>query len=136
MTPPHPPRSPAARPAARRTSAAATSTLAGILVANAFVRAVVEEAVASGGLEVLPLTAPPASRPVLRVLVAGLDDLGPRAGDDVARLRRAGTAVLVFGRNGQEPALRALAALGAVTATRGAFLASLPELLSGLCARA
>lgn len=120
----------------RRTASppAAAEPLAGLLVASPFVRLALAEAIAATGLTVVHLTAVGAPPSSLRVLVADLDALGPHAADEVARRRRAGTAVLVFGRKGQKAALRALAAMGAATGERAAFLAAFPDLLAAALA--
>lgn len=97
-------------------------------MASPFVRLVLAEAISASGLAVVDLTSPHAPT-ALRALVAELDELGPHAAEEVSRRRRAGTAVLVFGRKDQEAALRALAALGAVTGERSGFLAAFPDLL-------
>ncbi len=99
-------------------------------MASPFVRLVLAEAISARGLAVVDLTSAAGKPATLRVLVADLDALGPHAADEVSRRRQAGTAVLVFGRKGQEAALRALAALGAVTGERGGFLAAFPDLLT------
>lgn len=97
---------------------------------NAFVRLPVEEAVAAAGLTVVPLSSVAGSHPPLRLLVAGLDELGPFGARAVTSLCSAGTAVLVFGRPEQAAALRAIEACGAIAAERGPFLLQLPELLA------
>ena len=75
----------------------------------------------------------------LRILVAGLEELGPHGAQVVTGLRSMGTEVLVFGRPEQAAALRALQASGALAAERASFLARLPELvalaLAGLSGR-
>jgi hypothetical protein len=89
----------------------------------------VEEALAAAGLEVVLLPSPAAAHPPLRVLVAGIEELGPYGAQTVARLCRQGTAVLVFGRSEQATALRALQACGAATAERASFLVHLPVMV-------
>jgi len=127
---PRPATSPARRTGARRRPPALESELGGVLVANAFVRMPVEEAVGAAGLKVVSLSSVAASHPPLRILVAGLDDLGPFGARAVTSLCSAGTAVLVFGRPEQAAALRAIEACGAVAAERGPFLVQLPGLLA------
>ena len=68
--------------------------------------------------------------PPLRVLVAGMEELGPHGARAVTGLRSMGTAVLVFGQPEQAAALRALQACGALTAERASFLLRLPELVT------
>jgi len=101
-----------------------------LLVASPFVRLVLAEALSARGLVVVHLSHPAENPATLRVLVADLEALGPHAADEVSRRRHAGTAVLVFGRKGQETALRALARLGARTGERSAFLLAFPDLLA------
>lgn len=119
------------RRSARRLAATA-STTAGLLVASPFVELVLQEAIAAAGLTAANLKGALEPPPVLRLLVADLDSLGPRAAEEVVRWNRTGTAVLVLGRQSQDAALRALAALGAHTGTRAELLARLPDLLAGL----
>lgn len=93
------------------------------------------EAVEASGLKLRSLTEPEAADRALRVLVAGLDELGPHAADHVVRLRQAGVDVVVLVRAGQDRATRALTALGAVAGERAVLLGTLPELLREIAAR-
>ncbi|HPC82063.1 MAG TPA: hypothetical protein P5234_01955 [Thermoanaerobaculaceae bacterium] len=99
-------------------------------MSSPFVRLVLAEALSAAGLAVVEIDAGCALPVALRVLVADLDALGPRAAGEVSRRLQAGTAVLVLGRKGQDAALRALAALGAFTGERGQFLSAFPDLLA------
>lgn len=106
------------------------STLGGVLVHNGFLRVPVEEALTAAGIELVTLSSATAAHPPLRILVAGLEELGPHGAQAVTNLRSVGTAVLVFGRPEQAAALRALQACGALTAERATFLVRLPELIT------
>jgi hypothetical protein len=111
------------------------STLGGVLVHNAFLRIPVEEVLTAAGLELVHLASSASVHPPLRILIAGLEELGPHGAQAVTGLRKMGTAVLVFGRPEQAAALRALQACGALTAERTTFLVRMPELVQlGLAA--
>ena len=118
------------RPAARQRLPGYDSTLGGILVHNAFLRIPVEEALTAAGLELVYLSSTATVHLPLRILVAGLEELGPHGTQAVAGLRSMGTEVLVFGRPEQAAALRALQASGALAAERASFLVRLPELVA------
>ena len=117
------------RPATRGRPPGYDSAQGGILVHNAFLRIPVEEALTAAGLELVHLSSTATVHQPLRILVAGLEELGPHGAQVVTGLRSMGTEVLVFGRPEQAAALRALQACGALASERASFLARLPELV-------
>jgi len=96
----------------------------GFLVANLFLRPLVEAAIRGAGAKPVPWRPGDPPPPVLVL------DLGALAPEEVARLASAGVQVLAFGPHTQAQAWAALRRAGAVVLPKSRFFETLPQLLA------